>query len=105
MVLLTMTSPMVEALTVLGNSNYSQNLSRDPIQCDDTGFEEPSMTDPAVGKPISHGQLLKTIKALKASGHVGFRLESMLRGSALYVPPVPPKSEPVRPIMMVFTPY
>ncbi|GAP90635.1 putative vacuolar h+-atpase assembly protein [Rosellinia necatrix] len=94
MVLLTMTSPMVEALMVLKDSKDPRDPSRDTAQSRDAELEEAFITDPAVGQPISHGQLLSTLKALKANGHVGFRLESMLRGSALYVPPPPPKPEP-----------
>ncbi|KAI0185242.1 endoplasmic reticulum-based factor for assembly of V-ATPase-domain-containing protein [Xylaria flabelliformis] len=94
MVLLTMTPPMVEALLVLGHSGDSHDTTTNKTRFDDTELEEPCMSDPAVGKPISHGQILKTIKTLKANGHVGFRLEEMLRGSTLYVPPPPPKPEP-----------
>ncbi|KAJ8106904.1 hypothetical protein ONZ43_g6903 [Nemania bipapillata] len=94
MVLLTMTSPMVEALIVLRDCSTSHEPSSNTAQCIDTEIDEPCMKDPAVGKPISHGQILSTIKTLKAKGHVGFRLEAMLRGSALYVPPPPPKPEP-----------
>lgn len=89
---------MVEALLVLGHSDNSSDAANDKARSNDIELEEPCMKDPAVGKPISHGQILKTIKALKANGHVGFRLETMLRGSSLYVPPPPPKPEPVRPI-------
>ncbi|KAI0508820.1 endoplasmic reticulum-based factor for assembly of V-ATPase-domain-containing protein [Xylaria bambusicola] len=94
MVLLTMTSPMVEALTILRDSIDSSIPSSGTAQSDDATPGEPCMKDPAVGKPISHGQILATIKTLKANGHAGFRLEHMLRGSALYVPPPPPKPEP-----------
>ncbi|KAJ3558647.1 hypothetical protein NPX13_g9668 [Xylaria arbuscula] len=94
MVLLTMTSPMVEALTLLRDSSNSSHPIGDNVHPDDVAPEEPCMTDPAVGKPISHGQILATVKTLKAKGHAGFRLEQMLRGSALYVPPPPPKPKP-----------
>ncbi|KAI0878227.1 endoplasmic reticulum-based factor for assembly of V-ATPase-domain-containing protein [Hypoxylon argillaceum] len=94
MVLLRMTSPMVEALIILRECSNPQEPSSNATQCIDTEIEEPCMTDPAVGKPISHGQILSTLKKLKAKGHVGFRLEAMLRGSALYVPPAPPKPKP-----------
>ncbi|KAI0460592.1 endoplasmic reticulum-based factor for assembly of V-ATPase-domain-containing protein [Xylaria acuta] len=94
MVLLTMTPPMVEALLVLGHSGDPHDAASDKARSNDTELEEPCMKEPAVGNPISHGQILKTIKTLKAKGHVGFRLEEMLRGSSLYVPPPPPKPEP-----------
>ena len=95
-----MTSPMVEALMLLRDSSNSSYSSSDSVQPDDAALGELCMTDPAVGKPISHGQILATVKTLKASGHAGFGLEQMLRGSALYVPPPPPKPEPVRPIYL-----
>ncbi|KAI0814192.1 endoplasmic reticulum-based factor for assembly of V-ATPase-domain-containing protein [Xylaria sp. FL0064] len=95
MVLLTMTSPMVEALTILRDSSDSHNPSPNEIaQSDNTELAELCMKNPAVGNPISHGQILHTLKRLKANGHVGFRLEQMLRGSTLYVPPPPPNPEP-----------
>ncbi|KAI0486732.1 endoplasmic reticulum-based factor for assembly of V-ATPase-domain-containing protein [Xylaria cf. heliscus] len=94
MVLLTMTPPMVEALLVLGHASNSHDASNNKGQPSEIELEEPCMKDPAVGNPISHGQILKTIKTLRAKGHVGFRLEEMLRGSSLYVPPPPPKPQP-----------
>ncbi|KAJ2972777.1 hypothetical protein NUW58_g9114 [Xylaria curta] len=94
MVLLTMTPSMVEALIVLKQCSRSRGPSSDTAKFHDVEPEEPCVKDPAVGKPISHGQILDTMKTLKANGHPGFRLEDMLRGSALYVPPPPPKPEP-----------
>ncbi|KAI0400743.1 endoplasmic reticulum-based factor for assembly of V-ATPase-domain-containing protein [Xylaria palmicola] len=94
MVLLTMTPLMVEALVVLGESSQRRPQSSNTDQSNETGLEEPCPKDPAVGKPISHGQILNTLRTLKAHGHGGFRLEQLLRGSALYVPPPKPKPEP-----------
>ncbi|KAI0202917.1 endoplasmic reticulum-based factor for assembly of V-ATPase-domain-containing protein [Astrocystis sublimbata] len=96
MVLLTMTAPMVEALLVLepAHSSQSNDATSEETQSQTIQVEEPSMKDPVIGNPISHGQILKTIKSLKANGHAGFRLEEMLRGSHLYIPPPPPKPEP-----------
>ncbi|KAI1117646.1 endoplasmic reticulum-based factor for assembly of V-ATPase-domain-containing protein [Nemania sp. NC0429] len=98
MVLLTMTSPMVEALMVLQDVSAPRDASTKTLNYVNTyidaDIDEPCVEQPAVGKPISHGQILHTIKTLRAKGHAGFRLEAMLRGSALYVPPPPPKPEP-----------
>ncbi|KAI0973771.1 endoplasmic reticulum-based factor for assembly of V-ATPase-domain-containing protein [Xylaria arbuscula] len=95
MVLLRMTSPMVEALLILRDSPSDTNdASTDRTQSDDSELAESCIKDPAVGKPISHGQILSTLKTLRANGNATFRLEHMLRGSALYVPPPPPKPEP-----------
>lgn len=88
MVLLTMTPSIVEAVQKLegGDSSRSQ----------DETATEPTLTDPAVGKPISHGQIIDLWKRLRANGHSGQSLEGLLRGAAIYSPPPPPKPEPVR---------
>lgn len=103
MVLLTMTSPMVEALMVLRDASETRHLSTNTTPFHHVDVEDPCVEDPAVGKPISHGQILHTIKTLRAKGHSGFRLEAMLRGSALYVPPPPPKPQQVRPTYSTLT--
>jgi TMEM199 family protein len=56
---------------------------------------EPSLSNPRVGNPISHGQVLDIIRDLKALRIQPRSLEALLRGSKVYVPPLPPKSEPV----------
>jgi len=95
MVLLTMTSTIVEALKVIHDPNNSYALPHDTI-ARNLEFDEPCIENPTIGKPISHGQILDTWKTLKASGHTEFKLEDMLRGATIYVPPPPPKPEPVR---------
>ncbi|KAG6052148.1 hypothetical protein E4U39_003771 [Claviceps sp. Clav50 group G5] len=55
---------------------------------------EPSLKDPAVGKPISHGQVLDLWKSLNDDHQTRPSLELLLRGSQVYSPPPPPKSEP-----------
>lgn len=86
MVLLTMTTTVVEALTA---RPMLENADREAA--DATALKEPSLAEPAVGKPISHGQIVELWKS-KASDH---SLEQLLRGSQVYVPPPTPKKEPV----------
>ncbi len=57
---------------------------------------EPTLQEPLVGNPISHGQIIDLSKNLKGSDDKEWRLEGLLRGSQVYVPPPPPKAEPVR---------
>lgn len=68
---------------------------------------EPSLADPSVGKPISHGQLIALSKLLRKhadkiaetdseGGSIVYSLDLLLKGCAFYVPPPPPKKEPVR---------
>lgn len=67
---------------------------------------EPLLEKPDVGNPISHEQVLGIAKALREhaaelddSVHMGdqssYRLNDLLRGSKVYVPPPKPKPEPV----------
>lgn len=96
MVLLTMTPSIVEGLQKL-----EQPLEQK--RSDETEAEthppnettEPSIESPEVGKPISHGQIVDLWKRLQASGHSTYTLEQLLRGANVYIPPPPPKHEPV----------
>lgn len=56
---------------------------------------EPNLDTPAVGDPISHGQIIDLWKSLRSDGHRDYTLENLLRGARVYVPPPPPKAEPV----------
>ena len=64
---------------------------------------EPSLEDPKVGKPISHGQLIDISRHLnehyqencQKTTERPYHLDVLLRGSKVYVPPPPPKKEPV----------
>jgi hypothetical protein len=67
---------------------------------------DPSLADPAVGNPVSHGQLIGLSKLLRKYADkvsekdgegtpVAYTLDSLLRGSTFYVPPPPPKKAPV----------
>ena len=101
MVRLTMTPGIVRALERL------QHGGQLPEPCDD-----PSLDESAVGKPISHGQIIAISSSLKsindnlkdpeseeyASGH----LDILLRGAQVYIEPPKPKQEPVATILYLF---
>ena len=56
---------------------------------------EPSLSNPKVGNPISHGQVIDLSKELKSRGISPRTLELLLRGARVYIPPPKPKPEPV----------
>lgn len=56
---------------------------------------EPSLLDPRVGNPISHGQVVDISRDLKSRGIQPLSLEALLRGSKVYAPPPPHRVEPV----------
>ncbi|KAI0122784.1 endoplasmic reticulum-based factor for assembly of V-ATPase-domain-containing protein [Daldinia grandis] len=85
MVLLTMTSSIVEAVDQLFRVGF------DDIA---TSKGEPSLKDPSVGKPISHEQIVDIWKRLRDESGNTTGLERLLRGATVYVPPPPPKPEP-----------
>ena len=86
MVLLTMTFTIVDAI----KEYQSQNL--------DSGnrhLSEPPLESPAIGNPISHGQLIDISRALKQSDtNTKYRLDNLIRSSQIYIEPPKPKPEP-----------
>ncbi len=56
---------------------------------------EPSLLNPKVGNPISHGQVIDIHQDLNTRRIQPSNLEALLRGSKVYIPPPPPKAEPV----------
>jgi TMEM199 family protein len=126
MVLLTMTAAMVEALEDLQKSQgkgdgkgdvrekhaepvwiggqVNEGLEKSTDNDQDSVLKvnksptDPFLSNPAVGNPISHGQVLDVARDLKAIRPTS--LEALLRGSKVYIPPPPPKSEPVSDINM-----
>jgi hypothetical protein len=60
-----------------------------------SGRSEPSLVNPCLGNPISHGQVIDLSMQLREGGFEPYRLEDLLRGSNVYIAPPPPKSEPV----------
>ena len=97
MVRLTVTPAILRALEELQHSGQAPEAS--------PPASEPSLDQPAIGKPITHGQIIaisKTLKELrtatadgKLDDTVSFHLDDLLRGSKVYVEPPKPKLEPV----------
>ncbi|KAK7968920.1 hypothetical protein PG996_002638 [Apiospora saccharicola] len=95
MVLLTMTSSIVEALQAVHGSEGAPAIDDSKSdEASDKATTEPSLADPATGKPIPHGQIIDLWKQLKTLGHLKYSLEDLLRGATVYIPPPPPKPEP-----------
>ncbi len=99
MVLLTMTPAIVQGLRIYNNQLPS---SSKPL----FSAAEPSLSDPHVGNPILHYQVLELSKYLREqvrseenhdirSNKVSCQLDDLLRGSQVYVAPAKPKPEPV----------
>lgn len=94
MVRLTMTLEIVRALERLQNDGHIAELC-----------EDPPLSEPTVGKPISHEQIIAVSKILKSTGenaqdaqpagYVSHHLDNLLRGSQIYVEPPKSKKEPV----------
>ncbi len=97
MVLLTITPAIVAALGRLQDETSGKDRENDE---DESGLEvtatDPALVEPAVGKPISHGQVVNLSRSLKSRGELPCHLDILLRGSRVYVPPPRPKPEPVR---------
>jgi hypothetical protein len=54
--------------------------------------DEPSLDAPEIGNAISHAQILRLFNKLQELSPNPPHLDSLLRGSQIYVPPPPPKS-------------
>lgn len=94
MVLLTMTPFIVGAIST------SKEIGIDVHQQSQASPEaDASLKDPAIGKPISHGQIVQLWKLLKDHDAQSYTLENLLWGARVYVPPAPPKPEPVRAVL------
>lgn len=57
--------------------------------------QEPTLSNPRAGNPISHGQVIDLWKKLKAHDISPHSLENLLRGARVYTSPPKPKSEKV----------
>lgn len=98
-----MTASIVDGLTKLDElDNLVEGSDAQQDTADDQTLDqqqsldaEPSLAEPSVGKPISHGQIVDIWKKLRASKETSYTLEELLRGSQVYIPPPPPKPEPV----------
>ncbi|KAI7765480.1 hypothetical protein LZL87_007231 [Fusarium oxysporum] len=96
MVLLTMTSSILEALSIVEATETPQIEDHDGTEEQESPqpTKEPSLDEPKLGNPISHGQIVDLWKQLKAQGNSNFTLEQLLCGASVYIPPPPPKPEP-----------
>ncbi|EKJ73764.1 hypothetical protein FPSE_06045 [Fusarium pseudograminearum CS3096] len=92
-----MTSSIVEALASVQPSETPDSEDHDSeneTQESPQPTNEPSLDDPQIGKPISHGQIVDLWKRSKAQDDANYTLEQLLRGASVYIPPPPPKPEP-----------
>ncbi|KAI8718311.1 hypothetical protein NCS52_00609700 [Fusarium sp. LHS14.1] len=97
MVLLTITSSILEALAIQEPANSQAVEAHHDDKETDTPSQteqEPSLDEPEIGNPISHDQIVNLWKNLKAQGNSSYTLEQLLRGASIYIPPPPPKPEP-----------
>lgn len=89
MVLLTLT-PLAKSAVELYNQSSDHKH--------DDSSSDPSLSEPTVGTPVSHAQLIQIARYLRES-HLpnknDFRLDALLKGANIYVPPPKPKPQPV----------
>ncbi|ESU17821.1 hypothetical protein FGSG_13886 [Fusarium graminearum PH-1] len=93
-----MTSSIVEALANVQPPETPDSEDHDienETQESPQPTNEPSLDDPQIGKPISHGQIVDLWKRSKAQDDANYTLEQLLRGASVYIPPPPPKPEPL----------
>jgi hypothetical protein len=89
MVLLTLT-PAAKSAVELYN-RLSDQEHHDPSS-------DHSLSEPTVGAPVSHAQLIQVARFLCESqlpNKNDFRLDTLLKGANIYVPPSKPKPQPV----------
>jgi hypothetical protein len=94
---LTMTPAIVRALKELQDLNQLPDVIGNA--------SEPPLDEPAVGHPISHGQIIAVSKKLTQVTGVSYQhgseiamsshLDDLLRGSRVYIERPKPKAEPV----------
>jgi TMEM199 family protein len=94
MVVLTMTGSIVEAIKRL-DEHLEGQAQNDAQTVTEASATEPSLKDPAVGKPVSHSQIIELWKRVNSEAEADFTLEKLLQGARVYVPPPSPKPEPV----------
>lgn len=89
MVLLTLT-PAAKSAVELYNQLPDEKYDEPP--------NDPSLSEPTIGAPVSHAQLIQVARCLRES-HLpnknDFRLDALLKGANLYVPPPKPRPQPV----------
>jgi TMEM199 family protein len=96
MVCLAMTAAIVAAIESCKDHGLQDAL-------DTKSSTDPPLDEPALDKPVSHGQLIDISYALKKHyleageglNQIPCRLDELLRGSQVYIPPLPPKKQQV----------
>jgi hypothetical protein len=89
MVLLTLTPAAKSAVELYNQLSDQQHHD---------SSSEPSLSEPTVGAPVSHAQLIQVARSLRESqlpNENDFRLDTLLKGANIYVPPPKPKPQPV----------
>lgn len=84
MTLLTMTAAIVAAV------HTYQNFSENNKGLGEINMDEPSLSNPRIGNPITHEQLIalhNVLKPYKSICNVNVHLDQLLRGSYLYKVP------------------
>ncbi|RYO80741.1 hypothetical protein DL766_008052 [Monosporascus sp. MC13-8B] len=90
-----MTASIVETIQILVENANSDILEREGINPESKDDKDGlSVEDAAIGKPISHGQIIDIWNRLKTHGDNDITLERLLRGATVYIPPPPAKPEP-----------
>lgn len=103
MVLLTMTPSIVDALKQVEEQHKADDQRKADEPSNDASQDQSndaasSSTEPAVGSPVSHSDIISLYKKLSAleTSEPKYSLEQLLQGSQVYIPPPPPpKPEPV----------
>lgn len=93
-------SALEKSLTIEERTGNAQSIEGRSVAVDaaaDTNEQskEPSLSNPKLGNPISHGQVIDLLSQVKAKGLSPRSLDVLLRGARVYVAPPPPKPEPV----------
>ncbi|KAH7383089.1 endoplasmic reticulum-based factor for assembly of V-ATPase-domain-containing protein [Cadophora sp. MPI-SDFR-AT-0126] len=77
------------------SKSAAQGNSADSIKRPESNISsEPTLCNPRIGNPISHGQVVDLSQDMKALELQPCRLEDLLKGARLYISPPPPKPEP-----------
>ncbi|KAI5196217.1 hypothetical protein E4T39_07906 [Aureobasidium subglaciale] len=88
MVLLTLT-PAAKSAVELFNQRSGEKH--------DVSSSDPSLSEPTVGSPVSHAQLIELARFLRESdipNKHDYRLDALLKGANIYVAPPKPKPQP-----------
>ncbi|KAL9030464.1 MAG: hypothetical protein Q9196_001408 [Gyalolechia fulgens] len=85
---------MVDAIHIIHN----HDIDKSDLDLDNLG---PTLSNPSVGHPIAHTQVIALSKALKEihgsvdEAEISYHLEDLLRGAKVYAEPSKSKAEPV----------